>query len=180
MSKAEGVDPYRFSDALPYVLARAGVRMGGCFGQELAAYGMTLDMYRVLASLHERDDQTLGELSASISNELSTMSRLVTRMKGLGLVGRRRQAKDGRTVRIRLTASGRQLVLALIPRAVFWEDVAVEGLAPEDIKALKLMLKSVFDKISERKADPKVLASVFADIFPVDAPKVRVTTRRRA
>lgn len=178
MSQAKSVTAYQFSDALPYLLARAGVRMGNCFGQELAAYGMTLDMYRVLASLQESDDQTLGALSASISNELSTMSRLVTRMKTRGWISRRRHTTDRRAIRIQLTATGRQLVLDLIPRAVFWEKVAVKGLRSREIKELKRMLKSVFDNIGERQPEPRALTHAFAGSSPGDPQELRAPRRR--
>ena len=43
---------YRLSNSLPYLLARLGVRMGELFVRVVRKEGLTLPMYRVLASLY--------------------------------------------------------------------------------------------------------------------------------
>ena len=53
----EGKSLYRLSNSFPYLLNRVGVRIGELFSQRLKTYGMTLPMYRVLASLWERPNQ---------------------------------------------------------------------------------------------------------------------------
>ena len=65
---------YRLSDAFPYLLNRVGVRMGELFSRRLEPYGVTLPMYRVMATLWEKGNQRLGELSEVTSIELSTLS----------------------------------------------------------------------------------------------------------
>ena len=68
---------YRFTDSLPYLLNRVGVRMGELFANELAAEQLTVPMYRVLAALSEADHQRLTDLSAMTTVEMTTLSRLV-------------------------------------------------------------------------------------------------------
>src|SRR5438105_9081587 len=55
---------YRLSDAFPYLLNRVGVRMGELFSRRLEPYGVTLPMYRVMATLWEKGERRLGELAA--------------------------------------------------------------------------------------------------------------------
>ena len=45
---------YRFSNSLPYLLARLGVRMGDLFSRVIRHEKLTLPMYRVLAALSEQ------------------------------------------------------------------------------------------------------------------------------
>jgi MarR family transcriptional regulator, organic hydroperoxide resistance regulator len=140
---------YRLSDAFPYLLNRVGVRMGELFSRRLEPYGVTLPMYRVMATLWENGDRRLGELSDITSIELSTLSRLVGAMTRKGLVSRRRPHANARTVEINLTIKGRKLVEELIPVATLHEDIGLRSFRPEKIAELKRDLIKVFQNLSE-------------------------------
>src|ERR1700758_2017590 len=60
---------YRLTNSLPYLLNRAGVRMGELFSRRIAGYDVTLPMYRVMAALWQQGDQRLGDLAAMTSLE---------------------------------------------------------------------------------------------------------------
>jgi DNA-binding MarR family transcriptional regulator len=140
---------YRLSDAFPYLLNRVGVRMGELFSRRLEPYGVTLPMYRVMATLWERGNQRLGELSDITSVELSTLSRLVGAMTRKGIVSRKRPDANARTVEINLTTKGRRLVEELIPLATFYEDAGLRSFRPEKIVELKRDLITVFQNLAE-------------------------------
>ncbi len=137
----------RFTDSLPYLLNRVGVRMGDLFSRELATHDLTLPMYRVLAALSERGDQRLTDLSAMTTVELTTLSRLVAVMQARRLVSRQRPDDNLRTVCIALTPAGRTLAGKLMPRAAHYEDVAMRGLDASGITALKSSLATIFDNL---------------------------------
>jgi MarR family transcriptional regulator, organic hydroperoxide resistance regulator len=140
---------YKLSDAFPYLLNRVGVRMGELFSRRLKPYGVTLPMYRVMATLWEKRNWRLGELSDLTSIELSTLSRLIGAMRRKGLVSRKRPDADARTVEINLTAKGRTLVEELIPLAKLHEDVGLRSFGPNKIAELKRDLIKVFQNLSE-------------------------------
>ena len=93
---------------LPYLLNRAGARIAASFSEEVRPLGATLQMWRVLAALRERDGRRMGDLSETTSIEVSTLTRLVDAMEQKGLVARRRDAGDARAVMLRATAAGRR------------------------------------------------------------------------
>ncbi len=140
---------YRLTSSLPYLLNRVGVRMGELFSQELAAEGLTLAMYRVLAALVERNDQRLSELSEMTSVELTTLSRLVAAMQRKRLLVRRRPEDNLRTVRISLTADGRRRAEKLIPRAAHYEAVAMQGLNDAAVDRLKADLARIYANLDQ-------------------------------
>lgn len=138
---------YKLTTSMPYLLARLGVRMGSLFSQRLAAYDLTLPMYRVLAALSERPGQKLGDLGAMTTVELSTMSRLIGTMVVRGLVSRHRPADNERTVQIDLTEHGAEMAALLRTEAEHYEEVAVSTLKPTEIVRLKRMLNQMFDSL---------------------------------
>jgi DNA-binding MarR family transcriptional regulator len=153
---------FEISDYLPYLLDRAGSRIAESYGRGLKQeHGITLAMWRVLASLHHRNGQRVGELAAMTAIEVSTLSRLLGTMQRKGLLERRRPAvraadSDARTVAILLTPNGRALTEEAIPEALRYEATALAGFAAGEADQLKAMLQRLFDNMSrlERKPQP--------------------------
>ena len=135
---------YELTKSFPYALNRVGVRMGELFSRRLAAYGLTLPMYRVLAALRQRAPQRLGELGEIVSVEPSTLSRLIGTMSRARLVTRARPEENARTVAIELTAKGRALVEKIIPIAMKFEEVGIQSFTREEAEWLRQALQQVY------------------------------------
>ncbi len=129
---------------LPYLLNRAGARIAAAFGEEVRPLGATLQMWRVLAALGERDGQRMGDLSETTSIEVSTLTRLVDSMERKGLVARRRDEGDARVVALRVTAAGRRLTRRILPIAARYEAVALKGFTAAEAEALKAALRRLY------------------------------------
>ena len=150
---------YRFTDSLPYLLNRVGVRMGELFANELAADQLTVPMYRVLAALSEADHQRLTDLSAMTTVEMTTLSRLVAAMEKRRLLTRRRPGDNLRTVQISLTKAGRDLAARLSPRAAHYERVGLKNLDAKAVGDLKAALTTVYgnlDEIEQEQAEARL------------------------
>jgi MarR family transcriptional regulator, organic hydroperoxide resistance regulator len=139
---------YRLTETFPYLLNRVGVRMGDLFTRRLVTAGLTLSMYRVLAALWEKGEHRLGDLAEVTNVELSTLSRMVGKLAQRGLVSRGRPDSNGRTVRIELTAKGKQLAERFIPLATQHEDVSLHGFNAADIARLKADLVAVYRNLN--------------------------------
>jgi DNA-binding MarR family transcriptional regulator len=142
--------------------------MGEMFSRRLAPYGVTLPMYRVLASLWELQNQRLCDLEEMTSVELSTLSRQIGAMHRKGLVSRTRVTGNERTVSINLTAKGRAMAEVLIPLATHFEEVAIHSFGTDEVAKLKKALATVYEHLNE--LEPEILAA--------EAPKLRPARRR--
>jgi DNA-binding MarR family transcriptional regulator len=100
-------------------------------------------MYRVLATLRQHESKTLTELSGMVSVEISTLSRLVGVLVRRNLVSRIRPEDNARIVQITLTDKGVNLADELMPIAAMFEDTAIEGLEPEEVKMFKNVLHHI-------------------------------------
>lgn len=134
---------------LPYLLNRAGVRIAMAFGEEVRPLGASLQIWRVLAALRESDGRRMGELSKTISIEVSTLTRLVDNMEKDGLVERRRDAADARAIALHVTAAGRRMTRRLLPIAERYEAVALDGFTAQEADVLKQALRRLYDNIEE-------------------------------
>lgn len=140
---------FDLKNALSFLLNRTGIRMAEIFeARELGRHGVTLPMYRVLATLAQHDDQRLGDLAALAAMEVSTLSRLIGAMQARRLVSRRRSGKDARAVRIRITDQGRTLAQKLIAAATHYEATMTKRLQPRQVQELKRVLTQIDDAIA--------------------------------
>jgi len=138
---------------LPYLLNRAGVRIATAFGEEVRPLGASLQMWRVLAALREKDGRRMGDLSATTSIEVSTLTRLVDQMEKKGLVARRRDAADARAVALFVTAAGRRLTRRIVPIAERYERVALDGFGAREAAVLKAALRRLYANMEPLERD---------------------------
>jgi DNA-binding MarR family transcriptional regulator len=129
---------------LPYLLNRAGTRIALSFSERIRPLGATLQMWRVLAALRERDGRRMGDLSETTSIEVSTLTRLVDSMERKKLVVRRRDAEDARAVTLHATATGRRLTERIVPIAEHYEDAALVGFDAAEAETLKAALRRLY------------------------------------
>jgi len=142
---AAGASPeLDLTDYLPYLLNRAGTRIATAFTQEARRHGLSLQMWRVLAALNQRDGQMVGELADITSIEISTLSRVLDQMQNKRLILRRRDSADQRSVTIHRTAAGIAVTKKLLPTAAHYQTVALAGFDAREGAELKKMLKRVF------------------------------------
>jgi DNA-binding MarR family transcriptional regulator len=129
---------------LPYLLNRAGARIAASFSEEVRPLGATLQMWRVLATLREQDGRRMGDLSATTSIEVSTLTRLVDSMEKKGLVARRRDSGDARAIMLQVTPAGRRLTRRIVPIAERYETVALAGFNAAETATLKAALRRLY------------------------------------
>ncbi|NJP35262.1 MarR family winged helix-turn-helix transcriptional regulator [Micromonospora thermarum] len=116
----------------------------------LDGLGLTYPQYLVLLVLGERDEAaTVSALGECLHLDSGTLSPLLKRLEGAGLVVRRRSAADERRVEVELTAQGRALRerMADVPQQV----ARATGLATADLVALRDTLTRVTETIHRQK-----------------------------
>ncbi|MFD6683730.1 MULTISPECIES: MarR family winged helix-turn-helix transcriptional regulator [Micromonospora] len=113
--------------------------------------GLTYPQYLVLLVLWERPDDapTVSELGAELRLDSGTLSPLLKRLEGAGLVVRRRSARDERRVEVGLTGQGRALreQLGDVPLRI----AQATGLGLDELVALRDTLTRVTDTIHRQK-----------------------------
>jgi DNA-binding MarR family transcriptional regulator len=136
---------------LPYLTNRVGSIVAEQFGEHaLAEHGLSIAMWRVMAVLASHGSQRQIDLADLTSIEVSTLSRLVTRLIRKGLVTRTRSVNSNREVAVKLSAKGHSLVSHLIPIALDFEAAAIAGLSAKDIAVLKRCLRRMYGNMKNQ------------------------------
>jgi DNA-binding MarR family transcriptional regulator len=132
-------------DYLPYLVNRVGSIMALRFGEDvLAQFGLSIAMWRVLAALSSNGAQRHTDLAGLTSIEVSTLSRIVTRLVRMGLVVRAPSKTSGREIAVALSDRGRRLVDRLIPLGRRYEEIASAGLSKQENVVLRRALRHMY------------------------------------
>jgi DNA-binding MarR family transcriptional regulator len=97
----------------------------------LAPHGLTQGEFDVLSALRRSgsaEGLTPGQLASSVLVSSGGMTKRLAALEGAGWISRRRSARDGRSVRVVLTPSGRRRLDALLPAYFAAESEVLDGL----------------------------------------------------
>jgi len=130
--------------AVPYLVARAGSRIGNAFAKALKPYGLSLTEWRVCASLGHTPHQRLSDLVVRACVDVSALSRIVDRLIAQGYVSREKSEEDARAVQLSLTVEGANLTREIVPLAKHYEAVAVNCFTKAEVKLLRNLLGRLY------------------------------------
>ena len=130
-------------DYLLYLLARASHTISAEFHVSLRRAGLSVPVWRVLASLSGAEPQTVTGLADACLLQQPTMTKLLDRMVRDGLVRRLPDPKDRRVVRIEMTPKGAELVKEPLVAAKRHETMIIERFPSLDGLALKQLLREM-------------------------------------
>lgn len=161
---APGAAMFELGKFIPYLVRRISTRVDDIIRPELAAVGLTLEMWRVVVSIYVHGPQSLGALARRTSVNLSTLSRLIGEMERSKLVLRRRVAGNGRTVKIALLPLGRKRCRGFLPFALALERRITEPFDARELAALRGLLARLYEVMTtessgERKSQPSKRAA---------------------
>lgn len=92
-----------------FALHSTSLMMTKVYKPLLQALGLTYPQYLAMMVLWEKDGLTVGEISARLLTDPGSLTPLLKRLEGEGLLSRTRSREDERVVIVELTAQGRAL-----------------------------------------------------------------------
>jgi DNA-binding MarR family transcriptional regulator len=148
---ARPATPARFVDGyLPALLTQASHLISSEFHAVVRAAGLSVPEWRVLATLADGREVTVGQLAQITVIKQPTLTRLLDRMVERGQVERVAHASDRRYTPVRITRAGGALVARLIQQA---REHEARVLAPFGLRAAE-ELKSTLRRMIELHRGP--------------------------
>ena len=134
-------DGPRVEDQLCFAIYQAGHAFTRAYRPVLGELGLTYPQYLVMLVLWEADGVTVKALGERLSLDSGTLTPLLKRLEGMGLVRRQRSRHDERQVLLHLTESGEALRVkgSCVPERM----VPALGLKPAGIAAMVGQLQAL-------------------------------------
>jgi DNA-binding MarR family transcriptional regulator len=102
-------DALLLDNQLCFALYSTSLLMTKVYKPLLQALGLTYPQYLAMMVLWEQDGITVGEISNRLLTDPGSLTPLLKRLEGEGLLNRTRSKQDERVVQLRLTEQGRAL-----------------------------------------------------------------------
>ena len=141
--------------SIPFLMHRVVTRVEALVNKWARPLGLRIEGVRVLFRLLA-GERTVNELARLTGVELSTLSRLLGRMSDMGLIARRRDDADGRSVIVGLTPKGRRLALEHQP--VYFKDyeaVLLDGFSGPEAQAFRDRLVRMLENLESAGEDAR-------------------------
>ena len=144
--------------SIPFLMHRIVGQVEARVNKWARPLGLKIEGVRVLFRLLA-GDRSVNELARLTGIELSTLSRLLGRMGEAGLIVRRRDAVDARSVIVSLTPKGRKLALEHQP--VYFKDyetILMRGFSAEEARLARELIVRMLDNLEHSAAADPVAA----------------------
>jgi MarR family transcriptional regulator, organic hydroperoxide resistance regulator len=146
--RADPVDPeFKIASSPFYWLARVEGRYTLGMDAVLKRIEMDVPRWRVLMLLTEHSPASVSELSEHAIIRLSTMTKIVLRMKAEGYVDTRVSATDGRVTEVLLMPKGQQAVKQVRAQAGRIFQQAFRDLSASQLAGLNDALQKIFHNL---------------------------------
>lgn len=150
--------PIRIEQQVCFSLHAAARAYDALYRELLAPHGLSYPQYLVMIVLGQSEPLAVKDIGASLRLDSGTLSPLLKRLEGAGLVTRVRDVGDERRVRVSLTTTGRRTLhnLGTIPAQV----AKASGLSVTELRSLMALLRNttsaVDHEIEQLKAADEV------------------------
>jgi len=144
-------EEFKLDNQLCFRLYTASRLLTQAYHPLLASNGLTYPQYLVLLVLWEKDAQPVNDIAKRLMLETNTITPLLKRMEGEGILERKKGEKDARQIIVSLTRKGKELQkkLADVPFTV-GEAVMCRSVTPETAPELMQMLDDIIAKLNCR------------------------------
>ena len=151
--------PISINTYIPTLVNRvAGAALKGASG-EFSKRGLTVPKYRILLTVAEYENIHFRQLANLTSVEPPTLSRLLDEMEGAGLLQRRPDPDDSRSINILLRAPGHALLESTTEWALEVEKDVLRGISRADAQLVRRLLIRMFENLTERAGRMKKSSS---------------------
>ena len=135
-------------ELLCFAVYSAGHAFTRVYKPLLTALGLTYPQYLVMLLLWRSDRRTVGQIGEALFLESSTLTPLLKRLEGAGLIRRVRNTRDERQVHVVLTPQGHALQqqAACIPDCM---QAAISGIPAGSLTRLADEIAHLRDLLSE-------------------------------
>ena len=116
----------------------------------LEKVALTYPQYLAMLVLWESDDVTVKQLGERLFLDSGTLTPLLKRLEGMGLVHRARDPRDERKVRLSLTDKGKELRRDAL--SIPGQIAAAMGRPADDLKAVRKELRRIRNSLLEGRA----------------------------
>lgn len=136
---------------IDYVLRATWIAVSKMYNEEAGKAGSTMATGFALLSIDPENGTPSTSLGPKMGMEATSLSRILRTMEEKGLILRKKNPKDGRSVLIYLTEFGREMREYSKKVVLRFDEAVTEAVPKEDLQSFIKVANTIMDLISEKK-----------------------------
>jgi DNA-binding MarR family transcriptional regulator len=142
--------PYNLIDNVAFLIFRIASKISADANQAFRDAGLSTMQARIVLALLSAETWTVGDLCQFTGIDQSTMSHSLAALARRGIVSKRRQPSDNRTVRVKLTAKGLETALRGAEVAAQFDRALCNAIGARQAPALKALLRDLYEGMNSQ------------------------------
>jgi homoprotocatechuate degradation regulator HpaR len=146
----------RFDESLPIRLLKAREAVLQYWLPHLRDQGISKEQWRVLRTLAEHGQLTIGDLAEQCFLLRPSVSRMLLGLEAQGLVVREQCTEDSRRGLVSITSKGKQTIVEIAPKLEAYNQYIESKIGSERLSLLSTLLDEVLDALqtTDDEKDP--------------------------
>ncbi|MBZ9729362.1 MarR family transcriptional regulator [Salegentibacter sp. JZCK2] len=136
---------------IDYVLRATWMAVSKMYNEEAGKAGSTMSTGFALLSIDPESGTPSTSLGPKMGMEATSLSRILKTMEDKGLIVRKKNPKDGRSVLIYLTDFGQEMREYSKKVVLRFDEAVKENVSEEDLKTFTEVANTILNLISEKK-----------------------------
>ncbi|UYO94837.1 MarR family winged helix-turn-helix transcriptional regulator [Pollutimonas sp. M17] len=112
-----------------------------------ADIGHSMPRWRILLALHRSGECSQKQLARELPMDPAALTRQIKAIEGMGWIERHADPADNRLTNVALTASGREIVQATLPRRTAFIENVFEDLSAAQLDQLSDLLHTLEERL---------------------------------
>ena len=130
-------------------IRKASRRVTQIYDQQLEAYGLTITQYGLLGHLKALDGISIGALAEALVMDSTTLTRTLKPLETKGWVASNADARDARSRRLHLTATGLAAYSAAHPAWASAQQQIATAMGAKNLARLTETIDLLLDRLAE-------------------------------
>ncbi len=136
---------------IDYVLRATWMAVSKMYNEEAGKAGSTMATGFALLSIDPEKGTPSTSLGPKMGMEATSLSRILKTMEEKGLIERKKNPQDGRSVLLYLTDFGKEMRDFSKGVVLKFDEVVKESVSPEELKTFIKVADTIMDLISNKK-----------------------------
>ena len=141
-------DEFYLADYPFYLIDQINHRYGVEMETVLRKHKMERSQWQILLILREKNPSSISELSERSGKKLSTVSRVIERMRNDDLVSTAPRESDNRITDVLLKSAGKQALGKVLKVASKQYERAISGFSEDEIRKIHLQLQGILANLN--------------------------------
>lgn len=131
------------------IVHRADLKLNNYYQKVLNPFDITVDQWEILVIVWEHEGITQKELAERLYKDQTNIARMLFKLEKKGFIHRVTHETDRRSLRVYLTAKGRNIKEDILAPSIEAYRKTIEGLSEEEVETFRRILAVMYNNVKD-------------------------------